>query len=175
MQEPDISNLFRSIRLIIVGSGVCCGVLAFAVQPGFADRMDEWRLLPRPERVTQLYFNDYSRLSAPDGHSPDRTVTFTVRNLEHRTTDYRYTISAAPEDGKGGYLLDNGSFSLRHDHSLTTNKAVTLPPLDRPVALKVSLEYEGIAFGDDVPSVQTQSIYYWISAAGLSDDAGRGV
>jgi hypothetical protein len=102
----------------------------------------------------------------PVAASPNktRTVEFTVHNLEHQTVNYRYTLSVVSADSDTERLVDSGHFVLGHNHSLTTSKHITLPSVKGRVAIKATLQYEGIAPGDHVPSAQAQSIHYWTTA-----------
>jgi len=164
--ELSSSNkrLRSTAALLAAGSVIGLGAIvfaAFAASPVIARQMDEWRLLPRPELVTQLYFTDYRQLPAAAAAGTEQTVLFTVRNLEYQTTTYRYTIIAVAEDDKTEYLVGDGIFTLAHDSSLATSKPVTLLPLKGRVAIRVNLEYEGIAQGNSTPVAQTQSIHYW--------------
>jgi len=138
-------------------------------RPTLAKQMDDWLLLPRPERVTELYFVDYRQLSASATPETEQTISFAVHNLEHQTTTYRYTLTAKSEDAEEDHMLGGGSFTLDHDGSKETSRTVTIPKLDGRVAVKVSLEYEGIAFGDSTPTLQTQSIHYWATTPNMPD------
>lgn len=125
--------------------------------------MEDWQLLPRPQRFTQLYFTNHRELPALiDGHST-QNVAFTVHNFEHQTTSYRYKLIIKSDDNHTEQTLGNGSFELTHGQSRTTNQPITVPPLSKRVMVKVYLEYDGIAFGSNKASLQTQSIHYWIA------------
>jgi hypothetical protein len=133
------------------------------VQPILARHLDEWMLLPRPERVTELFFTEHYQI--PDSISPGapQTIAFTVRNFEHRTTEYHYILIAMPETGTKEHILGRGSFTLSDNRSLVTRKTVKLPILNERISVKVSLEYKGIAYGDKAPSTQKQSVQYWLA------------
>lgn len=122
--------------------------------------MDQWRLLPRPERVTELYFTDHRQLQDRTSFDAPQIVEFTVNNLEHQATTYTYTLSVVSEDSPEERQLSRDSFSLAHDRSKSIANSVDLPPHKRAV-IKVDLEYKSIANGDDTASAQRQSIHYW--------------
>jgi hypothetical protein len=162
MQERGISKLFKpQTYFFVTGFVIALSVLAFVGQPVVARKMDDWRLLPRPERLTELYFTDYRQLPTAEQFDTAQTVTFTVHNLEHQTTTYAYTLTAQSEDDKIEHSVGGGEFALAHDDSATTIKPVTLPNLTGRVIVKVNLQYQGIAFGGDAPTDQKQSIHYW--------------
>ena len=128
-----------------------------------ARQMDEWRLLPRLEHVTELYFTDYRQLPASVLPGARQTVAFTVRNLEHRTTGYHYKLIAMSEDEKTERPLGTGGFTLAHDDTSKVKRTVTLPALGERIAVKVSLEYMGITSGGSASGTKKQSIHYWVT------------
>lgn len=151
------------MSFVMAGSAISLGLVALMAQSILAKQMDEWRLLPRLERVTELYFTDYRQLPASVSPGAQQTVAFTVHNLEHRKTDYRYKLTAMPEDEQTERQLGAGKFTLNHNDSAKIRKTVTLPLLDKRVAVKVTLEYMGIASGESTPSAQKQAIHYWVT------------
>ena len=145
---------------LVVGSVISLSVVAITCQSAVAHQMDEWQLLPRPERVTELYFTDY-RDTPRSGLA--QTVAFTVHNIEHRTTTYRYKIVIQEEADNKERLMAEGSFTLAHDHSLVTTKNITPTASGKRSSMKVNLEYEGIVRGTRAPTDQKQSIHYWFN------------
>lgn len=123
-------------------------------------------MLPRPQRFTELYFSDYSQLPASLKTGEVHEASFTVHNLEHRATTYRYELWAEAADGKQERRVGKGVFALAHNQSRTVSRTIAVPPLGERMAVKVDLVYRGIAFGDTAASAQKQSIHYWV---GLTD------
>jgi hypothetical protein len=123
--------------------------------------MNTWQLSPRPQAVTELYFTHYQQLPTQLDAEAKQDVTFTIHNLEHRTTTYHYKLVAMSTDVRTERLLATGVVTLEHDKTRVTSRTVVVPTLATRIAIKVSLEYEGLAFGSDTPSLQTQSIHYW--------------
>ncbi len=143
-----------------------------------ARQLDDWKLLPRPERVTELYFTGYRQLHPSTGLGAPQTVAFTVRNLEHQATTYSYVLTAVSEDDVIKHPLGNGKFTLAHDHSLEISKQIVLPTEEKRLSIKVSLQYKGLNAGDNVPKLQKQSIHYWTAgprAPGADEKRGDGV
>lgn len=130
--------------------------------PLLTKHLDDWQLLPRPERLSELYFTDYPHLAESVTIGLNQKFVFTVHNLEHKTTEYRYKVLAVSSDTGAEEQLSSGAITLTHDESQHLTPTVTIPKLGSKTALKVSLEYDGIAFGSRTPSRQTQSIQYWI-------------
>lgn len=140
--------------------------------------MDDWKLLPRPERLTELYFTDYKQLRPSAGVDAPQTVAFTVRNFEHQAITYHYVLTAMSEDGLTEYPLGGGKFTLAHDRSLVVSKPIVLPPKDGRLSVRVSLQYRGLSTGNDTPKLQKQSIHYWtagLNASGAGEERGGDV
>jgi hypothetical protein len=128
-----------------------------------AKQLDDWYLLRRPERFTQLYFSDYQQLPTTVAPNATRPISFAVRNLEHRRTTYRYRLLAHGAGQDSGQLLHEGSFELDHNGLITLSESVTIPPLDDRVYLEVQLQYQGIVLGKTQATAQALSIGHWIN------------
>lgn len=126
--------------------------------------MDDWKLLPRPEHLSELYFTDYRQMAVPTDTNAPQTVTFTVRNLEYQTITYHYTLAAISEGGLKERPLSSGSFALAHNHSRVISKAVVLPLGAGQLGVKVSLRYKSMDAHDSVSKLRKQSIHYWTTS-----------
>jgi uncharacterized membrane protein len=131
------------------------------------DQLYDWKLIPRPERLTELYFTDHTNL--PKTYEPDETqvVKFTVRNLEYRTTDYSYVVGVMNDD-ESAKLLNRASGKIRLDHEQLQNIEVpiTITAKGSRAKVIVTIYYQGIKFGEDDLSDQEQSIHYWVEDKG---------
>jgi hypothetical protein len=120
------------------------------------NKLNDWDLLPQPERLTELYFTDYNQLPKSLVAGSTEKVTFTVRNLEHQTTTYHYKLIATSE-AQAEQTLSNGTFILKHDESQTAQEDIIVPAsLGSRISIKVDLYYQG-----KTEDMQTQSIQYW--------------
>jgi hypothetical protein len=130
------------------------------------DQLYSWKLIPRPERLTELYFADGNKL--PRSYSPGKpvTISFVTHNLEYQRTDYSYAITQESADGKTAISLIKGDFSLGHDHTRSIKNVVTPADMGQRSRIVVAVTYKGIAFGHDEPTQQKQSIYYWVTKQG---------
>lgn len=159
----DVALLKRTFYFITLGCAiVALSLTAFLAHSRIVGQLNAWRLLPRPERFTELYFTNPSRL--PTRYSPDQaqTLSFTVHNLENQSTQYHYAITAQTLDGKQ-QVLGDGTLNLKPDGSEEVVWSVAVPPLDSRVQVRVSLEYNGIPPGQVVPTLETQTIHYWVN------------
>jgi len=150
--------------------GLCggIGVLVAAIFIGgyahralIVRRLDTWKLLPRPERLTELYFDNITGLPTKITPATPQPVGFVVHNLEARTVEYHYVLRVASLDGKIVRELGNGSFRLEANHTLTTTSAVAIPALSRRVQVQVRLRYGSIPWGYNAPVTEVQQINFW--------------
>lgn len=138
-----------------------------------AKQLDDWYLLRRPERFTQLYFVDFGQLPVTVAPNTTHTIAFAVRNIEHRRTTYQYRLLAYNPTQTSSQLLHEGSFELDHNGLITLREPVTIPPLDDRVSLEVQLQYQGIPFGKAQVTAQTLSIGHWINLEQAAKAEGR--
>lgn len=156
---PKVLNNYIVVCSLAAG----CALFLLFGRTTLTGQLHAWKLLPRPERLTELYFSDPTHL--PATYTPGRTqsVSFTVHNFEHQTTDYRYTLTAwTPQREQA---LGNGHLTLGHDGRQNVTRIITVPALDRRTEIRVHLQYSGIPFGRDTASAETQAIHYWVNKA----------
>jgi len=137
------------------------GAILFVTHsPAVANQLNSWKVLPRTERLTELSFLKYDSLPSHFREGDSQTFMFTVHNLEHRTTAYRYTVTAIAAEKE--QILGGGTFTLLRDSSKEVTQTIKVPALNRRVQIEVSLQYEGIGRDQDAPSIQRQAIRYWL-------------
>lgn len=118
---------------VILFTGAIIAIIALgAIFHAPIDRqMHRWKLLPEPERLTELYFTSPNNL--PKTYVPGQLqeVDFTVHNLEYRTMNYQYKITETSQDGKQSRGLTDGSFQLpqnRYEKMIVNISTVDLGP-----------------------------------------------
>lgn len=94
-------------------------------------QMRRWKLLPQPERLTELYFSTPNRLPATYKPGQSQTVSFTVHNLEYKTVTYHYTIEQVSQNNNHKLPLASGSFTLAQNGYAHPQAQITLGDLDR--------------------------------------------
>ena len=74
--------------------------------------MQSYQLLPQPEQLTELYFDNHLRL--PQNLDTDQTATssFTIRNLEHEPVRYPYLVTASSAAEQS--IIASGEVQLNH-------------------------------------------------------------
>lgn len=149
--EPSVRSRRRLITLVVAVVLVLVALAGALVSHSQLKRqLDAWGLLPRTQKMTELYFTSPSSL--PADFSPRRAtpVAFTVHNLEHETVRYRYKIIERSDSGSRPSVLDSGTFTLPSGGYHEELASVLLEPFSRRVAVEVSLEDQG------------SSIYFWV-------------
>lgn len=146
---------FLAAGIIVAAVGIF-----FTNRPALAAQMENWQLLPLPQRFTELYFVNQQRLPANVTQGSAQKVTFAVHNLEHQTIKYTYKLSLMLADNSKQDLA-TGTFSIGHNQTQTIAKTITMPALLGRTSIQIDLSYQGVAFGSAAPSLQTQAIHFW--------------
>jgi uncharacterized membrane protein len=141
--------------VVIVSAVVCMS------QTAIAQQMDRWRLLPRPERFTELYFTDLRSLPTSVKAGTVQHILFTVHNSEYRKTTYHYKLTVNLANNGAKIQVGDGLFTLAANEARTLHQTVTVPLLNSRALISVVLDYQGIVAGDDALSLEGQSIDFW--------------
>jgi hypothetical protein len=147
---PSSTSRFKSSLIIRVSATLIVVTGLFLV--GVANRstiksqLDAWKLLPGPERLTEVYFSRPSSLSATYTPGTVQNVAFTLDNLEYRTTTYNYRI-VQTATGKPDQTLGDGSISLPEAQTKSFAVPVTPVNLGANSAIEVEITFQGIPFG----------------------------
>lgn len=83
------------------------------------------RLLPEHDRFTELYFEDYDRLEHTAAPGQPVSLSFTVRNLEGRSRNYRYDVRLL--GARELTLLERNTLEVPADGERTLPKSYLLP------------------------------------------------
>lgn len=144
------------------------GVSIFFAHPNVvASQLHTWNLLPQPERLTELSFPDYATLPTTFHADDSQVVTFRIHNLEHQTTRYRYTVTAVAAEKD--QTLSTGDLTLVYGAKQDISRTIIVPLLNQRVQIQVSLQYEASGPGQGRPTVQTQTIHYWLDKIGIQE------
>jgi uncharacterized membrane protein len=122
--------------------------------PSIKRQLNDWKLLPQPERLTELYFTHPNSLPSNYTASQAQAVDFTVHNLEYRTETYSYTIVEATEPGQTGVTLARGNFTLKQGDYKKVTERIILQPLASRVNVDVNL------------TNVNESVDYWLTRQG---------
>jgi len=142
----------------MIGGGLGVIVVLIALAGIFHSSIDRqmraWKLLPEPEKLTELYFTHPNSLPTTYVPGQTQTVYFTVHNLEYQTTDYHYTISETNQSGSQSQTLSSASFSLPQNGY--QKEAVNISTIDLGSRVKVEVDLKNVH----------ESIDYWLDKEG---------
>jgi len=130
-----------------------------------AKQLDDWRVLPRPERLTELYFANQTQLPTHAAAGTPQVVSFVIHNLEHQTTRYQYTAATVGASSEHKTKLTSATVTLNSGQSRTITLTLLLPVTSERTAVEIDLDYTGITAGSNVPRPETQAIRYWLDLA----------
>ena len=138
--------------LLAVGLVVLIGIVVGGVAGAHPinRQLHAWKLLPEPERLTELYFTHSTSLPATYTPGDTETVAFTVHNLEYRTVTYHYNIVQISQSNSQKLPLASGTFTLRQNHYANKSVTVTLGDLSRS---QVSIQLSPVS----------ETIDYWVN------------
>lgn len=123
-----------------------------------AAQLNTWKLIPQPERFTELYFSD-SQLPASLAPSTPATIRFTVHSHEHQITTYHYQIATRESTAKLAQIADQGDLTLAANQLKTITQTFTVPQFTTKLMVQVTLRHPNTTSRPDVQ----QSIHFWAS------------
>lgn len=163
MKSISIGRQYRVPAALAVSTAVI--MLAVLGAPVIYRQLNDWKLLPQPERLTELYYQNHTTLPASFTPGSPQMFSFTAHNLEYRDTNYRYSVTAQPADSTQSVPLASGSFRLPQNAYKTSQ--VTFVPSENMaqagttpnprVQIITTLYKDGRQFG-------SESIHYWVTA-----------
>jgi len=117
-------------------------------------QLNDWKLLPEPERLTELYFNNSSNLPMTYTPNQSQSFSFTVHNVEYRNMTYYYTISVGSSQSSST-PLQRGSFYLAQNQYKNIPVSLMVPDLGSRIQIIVTL------------TNPSESIDYWVVRSSL--------
>jgi uncharacterized membrane protein len=125
--------------VLLSGAIIVIALLGAGLHAPIDRQLRAWKLLPEPERLTELYFSHPNDLPANYVPGQSQTVAFTVHNLEYRPTAYRYQIVEQSQDSSASQTLAQGSFSLAQGQYQSPSVNISTPDLGPNVKVEVEL------------------------------------
>lgn len=145
------SGKIHGLQFACASIGVLLVVLATSYG-AIVRQLNDWKLLPEPQHLTELYFTKPNNLPTTYTVNSPQVVSFTVHNLEYKTTDYHYKIVEYSNDGSESKELENGSFVLRQN--ATTQPNVSVLPANFGTRVEITVELANV----------NESVDYWVNA-----------
>ena len=120
-----IRQLFRLTPLLI-GVIVVLGILVFYnLNRAFVyNELATLDLVPKPEKLTELYFNDHANLPNSVTSDPMVSFSFVIHNLE--TIDYQYTYDVSVNANGTKHIVDSGHVLVKDNQYYVKNERFNL-------------------------------------------------
>lgn len=116
----NIKNMFKTKEIIayilLIGVFVLFVLVAEGNSKAVNSALRKLNLVPITETFTELYFDDYSKLPTKSVVGEAINFSFTVHNLEGKTTTYPYSVYFEYPSGQkvtlktGQLIIPNGEF-----------------------------------------------------------------
>jgi len=136
------------IICLFIGGGLILAIINFQ---NIKNQLNAWKLLPEPEKLTELYFDNSSNLPTTYTPGQNQIFSFTFHNIEYVTVDYHYVVIEMNQTTGQSQTLTTGFDKLVQNQFKTVNVDTTLIDLGPRVEIVVSL-----------PNVN-ESIDYWVN------------
>lgn len=110
-------------------------------------KLNERKLIPQPERYTELYFADYESLPRKIESGKPLDFSFVIRNLEGDDTNYPYVVYLEYADGRRENV-QTGAVSLANEGSKTiiVTDNVAADPTIKKVIVQLTEKDQEISF-----------------------------
>jgi len=118
-------QLFK-LASLVVGVILVIGVLIFcnSNRAAIHNELIALDLIPKPEKLTELYFNNNAQLPSTATSSQGISFTFVIHNLE--TTDYQYVYVVSVNVNGTRRIVDSGNVQVKDSHYFVKNENFNL-------------------------------------------------
>lgn len=129
----------RGLALVLVPLAIVIVLsLGFGLHQQIKNQLNAWKLLPEPEKLTELYFTNPNNLPTAYAPGQQQTVRFTTHNIEYQTEIYSYKIIEQSQDGSQSQLLSSGEYTLQQNRYQVQNVGIT--PVDLGTKAEIIIE-----------------------------------
>lgn len=120
-----VKQIFK-LAPLLVGMLLIAGMLIFfnLNRASVYNELAALDLIPKPERLTELYFDTHANL--PNAATGKQVVSFAfvIHNLE--TTDYRYVYAVSVNANGIRHTIDSGNVLVKNNQYYTKNETFNL-------------------------------------------------
>lgn len=121
-----IKKHFLKLIPLVVGVIVVVSMLIFfnLNRASINNQLALLDLVPKPEKLTELYFDNHTQLpsSLPSNHIIN--FTFAIHNVE--TTDYQYAYRVVVDTNGGRHIIDSGHLLIKNNQVYLKNEEFKL-------------------------------------------------
>jgi hypothetical protein len=142
-------QLFKLASLLMIGVTLVVGTLIIfnLNRASIYNELENLDLVPKPEKLTELYFNDNANLPATAADNQVISFTFVIHNLE--TTDYQYVYEVSVNTAKGSRrIVDSGNVSVNNNQYYVKTEKFNLlnSPGSQEVVVELTNKHQSIDF-----------------------------
>ncbi|MFW5703295.1 MAG: hypothetical protein ACOCXQ_00480 [Patescibacteria group bacterium] len=119
--------------LLLMGSGI----LVLNYQQQILSLMNQYKLLPQPERFTELYLNEHLNLPTIVAEDQIASASFTIHNKEHRKVTYPFVVKQQVDDFHE--IIGSGEAELRQDEQITIPFKFALASPEAKTKIEIAL------------------------------------
>lgn len=124
--HPVNKQFLRSIPLFVGVIVVVVGILIFFNfdRASINNQLALLDLIPQPEKLTELYFDNPTTLPASLPNNHIVSFTFSIHNVE--TTDYQYSYTVSVDANGSRHIMDSGKVLVKDNRFYTKSEAFKL-------------------------------------------------
>src|SRR2546425_10164935 len=143
-------QLFKLASLLTIGVTLVVGMVIFynLNRVSIHNELATLDLIPKPEKLTELYFNDNANLPGSATGNEGISFAFVIHNLE--TTDYQYAYVVFVNANGTRHIVDSENVMVKNNQYYVKNEKFKL--LNSVGRHKIVVELVN----------KQQSIHFWI-------------
>lgn len=126
------------LAYLLIGVALVVGTLIFfnLNRASVYNELATLDLIPKPEKLTELYFNDSANLPTSATSNQAISFAFVIHNLE--TTDYKYTYEVSVNANGIRHIVDSGTVLVKNNQYYAKQEKFDL--LNSPASQEVFVE-----------------------------------
>lgn len=119
-------QLFKLTSLLMIGVILVTGMIIFfnLNKASIYNEFVTLDLIPKPEKMTELYFNDSANLPGSATSNQVISFAFVIHNLE--TTDYQYVYEVSMNVNSIRHIVDSGKILVKNNQYYVKNEKFNL-------------------------------------------------
>jgi hypothetical protein len=141
-------QLFKLAFVLMIGVTLVVGMLIFfnLNRTAVNNELATLDLIPKPEKLTELFFNNNANLPDSTTGSKPISFAFVIHNLE--TTDYRYAYVVSVNANGTRYIIDSGNVLVKDNQYYVKNEQFKLlgSPGIQEVVVELTNKQQSIDF-----------------------------
>ena len=141
-------QLFKLITLLMIGVILVVGmIISYNLnRTSIYNELAALDLIPKPERLTELYFNNAANLPSSATSNQAISLAFVIHNLE--TTDYQYIYEVSVNVNGTRDIVDRGKVLVKNNQYYVKNENFNLmnSPGRQEVIVELTNKQQSIDF-----------------------------